>query len=294
MKKLTTEEFIVNAIKVHGNKYDYSITKYTNRKSKVDILCPYHGVFSPVAGNHLNGSICMKCARRSTKEEFITKAKIVHNDFYDYSKTVYSTSSNKVVIVCPIHGNFIQTASEHLVGKGCAKCGILKQTATQTLSTTSFTFKAVQIHGTRYDYSAVVYTGCRDFITIKCRIHGEFLQNPFQHLQGQGCQECANRTRGGKSSPKPTILYCVYFPFYNLWKVGITAEHIGVLKRFTNDKKCFTVLKEKIYTSGKQAVKAERLILEEFVDSSYYGDAILLNGNTELLTISPMTSKHWL
>lgn len=44
-KKLTTEEFISNAIKIHGNKYDYSEVKYDGNKVKVEIICKEHGVF---------------------------------------------------------------------------------------------------------------------------------------------------------------------------------------------------------------------------------------------------------
>lgn len=45
MKKLTTEEFIERARKIHGNKYDYSKVNYVNAKTKVCIICPIHGEF---------------------------------------------------------------------------------------------------------------------------------------------------------------------------------------------------------------------------------------------------------
>lgn len=43
--KITTEEFIQRARKVHGNKYDYSKSKYVNSKTKTTIICPIHGEF---------------------------------------------------------------------------------------------------------------------------------------------------------------------------------------------------------------------------------------------------------
>lgn len=39
------EEFILDAVKIHGNKYDYSLVEYTNCKTKVKIICKKHGVF---------------------------------------------------------------------------------------------------------------------------------------------------------------------------------------------------------------------------------------------------------
>lgn len=45
MKKLTNDEFIVKAISIHGEKYDYSLSEYQNSKEKVKIICKNHGIF---------------------------------------------------------------------------------------------------------------------------------------------------------------------------------------------------------------------------------------------------------
>lgn len=59
---LTNEEFITKAKLLHGNKYDYSITKYTSARNKIDIICPAHGVFTQRACDHyINGTGCPKC-----------------------------------------------------------------------------------------------------------------------------------------------------------------------------------------------------------------------------------------
>ena len=60
-KKLTQEEFIKKAKVIHGNKYDYSQVKYINTKTKVLIICPQHGEFLQVSGNHLRGQGCPYC-----------------------------------------------------------------------------------------------------------------------------------------------------------------------------------------------------------------------------------------
>ena len=51
--------------------------------------------------------------RRLTTKEFITRAKEVHDDKYDYSKVVYVNSTTKVIIICPVHGEFPQTPGNH-------------------------------------------------------------------------------------------------------------------------------------------------------------------------------------
>jgi len=51
MRKLTIDGFILRAKKVHGDKYDYSETNYVNGRTKVNILCPLHGVFQQLPKN---------------------------------------------------------------------------------------------------------------------------------------------------------------------------------------------------------------------------------------------------
>ena len=58
-----------------------------------------------------------------TTEQFIEKARAVHGDRYDYSKSVYGGSQIKVEIVCKEHGSFWQRPLHHQRGIGCPKCG---------------------------------------------------------------------------------------------------------------------------------------------------------------------------
>lgn len=64
--------------------------------------------------------------RKFTKEEFIQNAQKTHGDKYDYSHVEYVDSKTKVCIVCPIHGEFWQTPSNHIRGYGCKECGVNK------------------------------------------------------------------------------------------------------------------------------------------------------------------------
>lgn len=76
-KHRTQEEFISDAKKIHGDKYDYSKVVFTRMKDKITIICPKHGEFEQRAIEHLGGSGCPKCVhqeRTFTKEEFVKKA----------------------------------------------------------------------------------------------------------------------------------------------------------------------------------------------------------------------------
>lgn len=127
--KLTKTQFIQRSAPKHGNKYDYSKVVYLKNNLKVCIICPEHGEFWQTPANHMWGFGCRKCAddelsktRTSTTEAFIIKARQVHGDKYDYSKVVYVNNSTKVCIICPEHGEFWQTPSNHLFGFSCEGC----------------------------------------------------------------------------------------------------------------------------------------------------------------------------
>ena len=123
-KKKSNNEFIREVQLIHHNRYDYSKVKYINNKTKVCIICPDHGEFWQIPSDHLNGKGCPQCAGnvRYDKDTFVDKAKIIHNDRYDYSKVEYVNAHTKVCIICPEHGEFWQTPNNHLNGNGCPLC----------------------------------------------------------------------------------------------------------------------------------------------------------------------------
>jgi hypothetical protein len=60
---------------------------------------------------------------RLNKEIFVTRSNEIHHGKYDYSKASYVNQRTKVVITCPIHGDFEQTPKNHMKGQGCPLCG---------------------------------------------------------------------------------------------------------------------------------------------------------------------------
>ena len=120
----STQEFINDSKKIHGDKYDYSKVEYINSKTKVCIICPEHGEFWQLPTNHLQGKGCRYCGgtNKSNKIDFINKAYQIHKNKYDYSKIIYTKANKKVTIICPIHGPFQQEANSHLQGHGCPYC----------------------------------------------------------------------------------------------------------------------------------------------------------------------------
>ena len=285
-EKLTTEEFISRSNKVHGDKYLYDKIKYINTKTKLTITCKKHGLFAQVPDSHLAGNGCPTCSGsiRITTESFIARAKTVHNDFYGYKSVDVSGGRVKVRITCPLHGDFNQAPTEHLLGRGCLKCGKERTANILKMNKDDYIDRASEIHGGKYDYSRICYKNNRDKIIIICPEHGLFTQRAGNHISGIGCPGCAS---GGFDQTKPAILYYlrVETRTHLLWKIGITNRTVYE-RFFGEDAKKITILKTWHYDSGREAMLREKKVLKEFDEFRYRGLNRILNlfGDTELFT----------
>ena len=198
-KTTTNENFIKKAKEIHGDKYDYSKTNYINNKTKIVIICPIHGEIEITPNAHISEKRgCPKCGNtlkgvnfKMGIERFIEKAQKIHGNSYSYEEVSYINNRTPVSIMCPAHGIFKQTPEVHLSGHGCPECANIKRAEKNIMTTSEFIAKAKNIHGDKYDYSKVEYVKYDTPVTIICPEHGEFIQKPYIHLDGSGCQKCA-------------------------------------------------------------------------------------------------------
>lgn len=190
-KKKTKEQFLEQCLNKFGSKYDYSKVEYINTKTKVCIICPIHGEFWQTPEQHLKGKGCPKCLGKNlTTQDWVKQANIVHNNKYIYSKTNFKKGHEKVIITCPIHGDFEQQATSHLQGNGCPRCKDEKIKASKSKGTEQFIQEAKKVHGNKYNYDKTDYVNNRTKVVITCPVHGDFEQIPYVHLQGSGCSKC--------------------------------------------------------------------------------------------------------
>ena len=193
-KRLTTEEFIERANKLHNDKYDYSKIEYVNTSIKVCIICPKHGEFWQTPIEHLRGQGCPFCCHnfKLTKEAFIEKAKKIHGDKYDYSKVDYVNNKTKVCIVCPKHDEFWQRPNDHLTKHGCPKCNkskleleieeLLKENNINYISQARNTVSQLYWLGKlTLDFYLPEYN-----IAIECQGKQHFKRNCFSKTFGEG------------------------------------------------------------------------------------------------------------
>ena len=184
----------LNKVKINSpSSLDYytyeSLPESFLSSDRIPITCLKHGEFLQRAVHHYYYKTgCPKCAEnvQMTTAQFVEKANEVHDRYYDYSSTVYEDGGSKIIIKCPKHGLFEQRAGGHLQGRGCWECSH----DSKRLTVDEFKTKASSLHGSRYDYSLVLFHTNKDKVKIKCPVHGIFEQCVNDHLKRQGCHHC--------------------------------------------------------------------------------------------------------
>ena len=209
IKPKTPELVLKQFEETHGDFYDYSQIDYKGAHTKVKIICPIHGEFYQTPNSHRIGNGCPDCGHEKMKvsaksksndfiKDFVIRAEQVHGKFYDYSESNIKNSTDKIKIICPNHGEFYQSPDGHLQGGGCTQCGYEKSSEQRRLTIDDFIKRAKSIHGDKYDYSQVQFTGQNDYVNILCPKHGIFSQTVGSHLHGKsGCPIC-KESRGVK------------------------------------------------------------------------------------------------
>jgi hypothetical protein len=124
LEKKTSKQFVENL--------DFTEAVYKSMHEKIKLTCrSSNNKFWQVPSSLVKGICCVSCnknkhiikqAPRKTKE-FIQKAKKIHGNLYDYSKTIFKGYKEQVDIICKIHGSFKQKMSDHISGCGCQTCG---------------------------------------------------------------------------------------------------------------------------------------------------------------------------
>jgi hypothetical protein len=134
-----------------------------------------------------------------TKTEiFIEKAKKVHVERYDYSKTDYVNNSTPVLI--GYNGNFYKiTPANHLKGSNIEKMKTF-------YDLNKFIDKSNSVHNFKYDYTKTEFRILKEKVWIKCKSHGDFYQKAIEHIKGHGCPKCGKESFVKITRKKPSEL----------------------------------------------------------------------------------------
>lgn len=122
-----------------------------------------------------------------TTEIFIQRSNEKHNNKFDYSKSIFVSQHTSLIIICPVHGEFLQKPINHLYKSGCKECS----RGNNTKSITDFIESSQKIHGTRFGYCCANYVNNNTKVAIVCKKHGLFYIIPRAHTSGVGCAKCS-------------------------------------------------------------------------------------------------------
>lgn len=126
VNKLDTN-LVINKLKEAYKEYDYSNSYITGSRETAiihDIKCRTHGFFTKRLTNHLRQNQgCNLCgSNKLSNYDFISRSNIIHQNKYNYSLSDYINNKTKLKIICPKHGEFMQSPLKHLSGQGCPIC----------------------------------------------------------------------------------------------------------------------------------------------------------------------------
>ena len=200
MKK-TREEFIAEAMAVHGDFYDYSLVpaEMPGNRTKVSITCPIHGPFLQAPMNHKQGKGCRKCGREKARKgrsyslaQFLDLIKQKGHSDLEFVESSWVNYTTPMSMICPNHGRFEQIPERLFVmGAGCQQCGYQRMAESKRISTEEFIRRSKELHGDRFTYELTEFRGSYSPIKVTCKKHGVIELDPaYYHMQGWGCREC--------------------------------------------------------------------------------------------------------
>lgn len=283
-RQLSTFDFISRSLLKHGLKYDYSKTVFVNSTTKVDIICPTHGVFQQYPGAHMRGFGCKKCADYSRKfnitvDDFITTAIDIHNNEHDYSGVVFNSIDDKIVVSCKVHGNFTTTPRRHLNGNKCRKCANASHGLKCRKPVAKWLEDAKEANP-QFDYSLSDFT--KEIVTVICEIHGEQLKSRKELMKPTLCRQCSYLKFSVDNSAKSRALFTstasnLHNNRYDYSKVKYVNQLVPVAIECPTHGLFEQSPKHHLRGSGcpKCSISSGHSAILNFINSIYHGDVIV-------------------
>jgi hypothetical protein len=183
MNKKKDEHELISEFKLINPSYEYDLSNYVNNKSKIKILCDNGHNFEMSVQQHLRGYKCPICiGYKKNKDDIIKMCIDKHNGYYDYSKSTWVNLHDKVIIICPEHGEFTQSIKQHIKGNKCIKCSRRYKKSPKEFIDYCLTIdKDIKVISD--------YINGNTKLIFSCRKHGLFYKIP-QQIKNYICDKC--------------------------------------------------------------------------------------------------------
>lgn len=222
--------------------------------------------------------VSVKSLRNISTTEYIERCIEIHGDTYTYELTNFINRDTPVILTCTVHGPFKQQPYRVLRGFGCLKCTYIGRGI--TTRTENFIAKALQVHGSMYDYSQVKYINGIRKISIVCKKHGIFNQSPNDHLTNHGCPKCGEQRRDDTCIQ----LYGVKRP--------IQLEHFKLKRKNNNIQKYGGEYGQKHNLHAFELLNDKNWLYNEYVTCKKSGLQISIELNVSEGSIRTYLQKH--
>ena len=183
--------FADKALTKYGDRFIYHWDTYTRLRDPMTITDTITGkTFEQIPSNHLRSlphvikSETDCNTKRTSPEKAINKLKKWHPDL-DFTKTVYVRATEKISVICPIHGEFTKRYSDFSESSGCPSCGKQKISNNLKLTQKEFEDKVYAINPD-LDLSKAIYIDSNTPVTVISPLKGEFDILPVSLFKGYG------------------------------------------------------------------------------------------------------------
>lgn len=140
---------------------------------------------------------CVACGKNPKgthslpQQEVIDRLKVLYSDKYTYEKFKYVDSTTKVILTCPVHGDFEKVVSLLYQGYGCNACSkeYKKQTTPLKITTADFINRVEAFAPGMYTFEKTNYSGAENSVTVTCKVHGDFTKKANSFYVSK-CPEC--------------------------------------------------------------------------------------------------------
>ena len=195
--KLTQQQAEQRCRDSHGDRYSLDRFIFRGTKKKACFTCFEHGDFWQTPSAHWSGQNCPDCvvetAQKIAEESFRLRSAELHQNFYFIPKQPWFGYHVPLLMVCPLHWEFYQTPTQHLLtGSGCPTCGHIKIALSKRRLFIDVLRDFKRKHGAKFLYHKSKFIDMRTPILIICKEHGEFWQTPKSHLKStHACPLCS-------------------------------------------------------------------------------------------------------
>lgn len=134
-----------------------------------------------------------------SKEDLLSLYQKTHGSFYDYSLMDLENKINgKIKIICPLHGEFLQSHYDH-IRAGCPECGKIRKKLKFSKILVNGIQDLIDKFGDKFDFSKADFKNSSSPLAVWCKRHNQWFKNTSYHIvRGAGCPDCKKQKISSK------------------------------------------------------------------------------------------------